>query len=217
MVRIIKINEIPRDRIASERRRPESPSLGNFSGFIAGVNMKKCGKCKKVKKLSEFFKRTISYDGLMGQCKLCKKEYDQKPEVKARTNERQRGYNKTPEAKAKRWEYEHRPEVAARRKVYINTPKMVTYRRNINFKRKYSISLEQYRAMVTKQNSVCSICGLPETRKRENGLTRLAVDHCHDTNKVRGLLCNNCNLAIGYFGDNIDVMASAVSYLRQSG
>lgn len=179
--------------------------------------MKKCSKCGKTKKLSEFFKRTISYDGLMCQCKSCKKEYAQRPKVKTRTNERQQVIRKTSEAKAKRWEYEHRPGVVARRKEYINTPKITLSRRNSNFKTKYGISLEQYRTMFAGQNGVCSICGLPEKRISRGNLTRLSVDHCHDTNKVRGLLCNRCNTAIGCFGDNIDIMASAISYLGQCG
>lgn len=178
MVMIIKTYEIPRDRIASERRHPESPSLGNFSGFIAGVNMKKCSKCKKVKKLSEFSKRTTARDGLMFQCKLCSKEYAQKPEAKARSK--------------------------------VN-------KRNFCFKRNYGITLEQYRNMLTNQNNVCSICGKEETVVVRGTRHILSVDHCHGTNRIRGLLCGKCNRGLGAFDDNIDVMASAISYLKQCG
>ncbi|KKN10422.1 hypothetical protein LCGC14_1036850 [marine sediment metagenome] len=196
--------------------------------------MKKCSKCKKVKKLSEFSKRTLSCDGHASQCKLCRKkkyhrpeakawrwEYDQKPKVKARRKERRREYVKSPKYKVKRWEYNHRPEVIARCKE-IRDMRLVTHeqkdsQRNAIFKRKYGISLEQYRAIFTKQNGACSICGLPETKRNNGKPRRLSVDHCHTTNKIRGLLCNKCNLAIGNFEDDIDVMASAISYLRQSG
>jgi len=78
----------------------------------------------------------------------------------------------------------------------------------------FGISLEQYDQMHADQNGLCAICGNPETIARNGKVRLLAVDHCHTTNKVRGLLCGNCNPMIGYAKDNIQVLERAIEYLR---
>lgn len=71
---------------------------------------------------------------------------------------------------------------------------------NYELVKKYNITLEQYNEMLALQNGVCDICKEPETRRHQNGtLCRLAVDHDHNTGKVRGLLCWRCNSAMGSF------------------
>lgn len=70
--------------------------------------------------------------------------------------------------------------------------------------------------MLRNQGGVCAICGEIERVVKQDGLPRqISVDHCHKTGHFRGLLCGNCNRAIGLFGDDIDVLASAISYLQQ--
>ncbi len=77
----------------------------------------------------------------------------------------------------------------------------------------YEISLPQYEMKLNSQNNRCAICRQPETAK-QNGVTRrLAVDHCHETNQTRGLLCVKCNLAIGQFKENWLVLENAIEYL----
>lgn len=68
----------------------------------------------------------------------------------------------------------------------------------------------QFDAMVRKQKGLCAICRKPPTKRR------LSVDHCHKTGRVRGLLCNHCNLGIGYFRDCPKNARSAARYLRRS-
>lgn len=79
----------------------------------------------------------------------------------------------------------------------------------------YGIGLVEFEQMMTKQNGVCAICLKPETRKNNTGLaiTKLSVDHCHETGKVRGLLCNSCNIAMGKFYDNPLLLRAALKYL----
>lgn len=78
----------------------------------------------------------------------------------------------------------------------------------------YGVTHEQYEAMREQQNDLCAICGKPETRTSRAGTkSDLCVDHCHDTNAVRGLLCSNCNTALGYFKDSIENLSNAIDYL----
>lgn len=86
--------------------------------------------------------------------------------------------------------------------------------------RTYGITATEWAARVEAQGGVCAICGkLP--RGRANGGARedlpvaaFHVDHDHATGRVRGLLCGNCNTALGLFGDDVDTLLAAVEYLR---
>lgn len=83
------------------------------------------------------------------------------------------------------------------------------YRNTVGLQRKYGITAEEYADMVARQNGVCCICGKPPQGK----YTRLSVDHCHKTGRVRGLLCNRCNRAIGLFEDDPRLITVAAAYL----
>lgn len=76
--------------------------------------------------------------------------------------------------------------------------------------KKYGLTPEQYNQMALDQNNNCAICGGPP---RPKGFI-LGVDHCHTTNKVRGLLCLPCNHAMGIFGDDLNRLRAAVRYLE---
>ena len=78
----------------------------------------------------------------------------------------------------------------------------------------YGMELEHYELFRQKAGYKCEVCGKPEEDNR-NG--KLYIDHCHDTQRVRGLLCNSCNRALGYMGDDIDRMKAAIAYLEKNG
>lgn len=83
--------------------------------------------------------------------------------------------------------------------------------------KRYNLTIEQYDEISAAQNNVCAICHFPETNKHQSGTTKdLAVDHCHKTGKVRGLLCFRCNVAIGKMRDSVDILKSAISYLEKN-
>jgi len=84
--------------------------------------------------------------------------------------------------------------------------------RNHDYK-KYGIDLNFYNYLAEKQNYLCAICGKPETKKNKF----LHVDHCHTSNKVRGLLCESCNLGVGLFLDNTKILSNAINYLNANG
>lgn len=102
--------------------------------------------------------------------------------------------------------------------------------RSIHLKRAYGITLAQYEEMRAHQDYRCAIClrhedeipqPPPKGRPRLDGqpkalAPKLAVDHCHQTGVVRGLLCGRCNHGIGQFGDDPEVLGRAIDYLRRS-
>lgn len=86
--------------------------------------------------------------------------------------------------------------------------------RKAHLAQKYDITLQKYDEMLEEQNNCCSVCGT-DVEDCDKGVgSRLVVDHCHTTNKVRGLLCNSCNLLLGYAKDSIITLQSAISYLK---
>lgn len=87
------------------------------------------------------------------------------------------------------------------------------YRRN-NLKNLFGITLEQYDAMFEAQHGLCAICQHPERRLGKDGNPLpLCVDHDHETEKIRHLLCADCNTAIGLMQDDVLRLKSAIEYL----
>ena len=77
----------------------------------------------------------------------------------------------------------------------------------------YNLTAEQYEDILQKQESKCAICGTVNSiNKRVGGLF---IDHDHDTNIVRGLLCHQCNAGLGYFKDNVNLLNNAINYLTE--
>lgn len=71
---------------------------------------------------------------------------------------------------------------------------------------KYGLSKKDYLLMLAKQNNQCAICGEKPLRP--------IIDHCHQTNKIRGVLCNRCNSILGFAEDKIHVLEAAIVYLE---
>jgi hypothetical protein len=89
--------------------------------------------------------------------------------------------------------------------------------KSADMKRYYGITMGDYERILDSQDHSCAICKGNEGSIQSNGKPfSLAVDHCHDSKKVRGLLCSNCNRGLGFFGDNIATLLSAIEYLKKS-
>lgn len=97
-------------------------------------------------------------------------------------------------------------------------PKYEKQARNRHLKRKYNISEQDYIALLSNQKGVCAICNKAETSttSKTKPVSRLAVDHCHVTGRVRGLLCRHCNTAIGLFRESGHVLNQAIQYLERT-
>lgn len=78
--------------------------------------------------------------------------------------------------------------------------------------KRYGITSEQYQSLLEKQDYRCAICGNTPEQSRGN-TNKLSVDHCHNTGKVRGLLCQKCNTGLGLLGDTKEDLQKALNYL----
>jgi hypothetical protein len=90
-----------------------------------------------------------------------------------------------------------------------------TSHRNSYLKWRYKITIEEYEKLYAAQSGVCAICHQPETDKGPRGPKSMAVDHCHITLKIRGLLCRNCNTSLGGFKDRPELLEKALKYLKK--
>jgi predicted RNA-binding Zn-ribbon protein involved in translation (DUF1610 family) len=79
-------------------------------------------------------------------------------------------------------------------------------------RKQYGISTQQFAELLEFQGGGCAICAKPI----ENIRRRMNIDHDHETNKVRGILCTGCNTGIGHLGDNIEGLQKALYYLENT-
>lgn len=83
------------------------------------------------------------------------------------------------------------------------------------YKRNYGMTLKEYLDLAEKQHFVCAICGKENFAMGANHTGGLLVDHDHKTGRVRGLLCHNCNRALGLFHDDTKTISKAIEYLER--
>ena len=159
----------------------------------------RCSKCRQVKAIAEFDRDKQKSTGRCPTCKVCRNKWRNAPENQAICAERH-----------KRWRDKNPEKVKAMRRRSYHSHKET--HKNRCLQKKYDITLEQYIAILKSQNGVCAICcGIERTGKQ------LAVDHCHKTKKIRGLLCSSCNNALGRFKDNPNTLIAAANYLMKGG
>jgi hypothetical protein len=87
--------------------------------------------------------------------------------------------------------------------------------RELYYKKRYGITLLEYNTLLINQDYRCAICNIPESNIKHGRNTYFAVDHCHITGKVRGLLCYKCNSVLGFVNDDIKCLNNAIKYLER--
>ncbi len=151
------------------------------------MQTKVCSKCKIDKPFSEYFKDNRREIGIRCKCKLCCTLETNEWREKNRSE-----YNNYAAAwRAKNPDKQHATDI----------------------KRLYSLTIEQYNAMLADQRCQCAICAKQHDPTEKRG--RLYVDHDHATGAVRGLLCTACNKGLGCFNDDQDLIKKAIAYLRR--
>ena len=159
--------------------------------------VKQCCRCKEIKPIDKFSKNKRARDGISWDCKECqsaryKTQYQQhKDKWKIRRRE---------------YRFENRE------KIYEYSKK---YRQQVKRKIVYGCTIEKYDQMFEQQKGVCAICGKPERRVFCDKITSLCVDHDHKTGKIRALLCQKCNAILGCADDDIDILLTAVDFLKE--
>lgn len=112
-------------------------------------------------------------------------------------------------------------EWRTRNKELVNARQLARYHSDEDFRvknrikflhRKYGINEDDYNKLYDSQKGKCAICG--KERKKYRLKDGLVVDHCHNSGKVRGLLCSKCNLGIGNLEDSVLLLRNAISYLE---
>lgn len=83
-----------------------------------------------------------------------------------------------------------------------------------HYRKSYNLSYKEVIKLRNEQNNVCAICKKPGFMMNQRVKSGLNVDHCHETGVVRGMLCHNCNRALGLFQDNISLLQEAINYLE---
>lgn len=105
----------------------------------------------------------------------------------------------------KQWRIDNRERNLAAINAWRKTEKGQSSTKNSRFKIKYGITTSEVEELKVKQNGLCAICfEVP---------IKWCVDHDHKTKRVRGLLCHNCNVALGHFRDNPQIIKQSLEYL----
>lgn len=141
----------------------------------------------------DFFLRTIKQDELCGPDNF---QWAEK-RVKKRRSETSKQY-------ARRHQREYRKSEHGQRAL-----------RNGSLQKAFGITADVYDAILDYQKGVCALCGKKETviNNGSKKVQALAVDHCHETGKIRGLLCNKCNTGLENFNDSTELLQTAIKYL----
>ena len=148
---------------------------------------KLCSICREVKPLSDYY------------------FHNRNSKLKTRYNAE---CKKCQNAKSRQYQRDNKEKIKKLSALYYRNNKEKSKAYNLN--RWYGITMEEYDEIYILQGGRCAICGIHQSELKKS----LSVDHCHDTGEVRGLLCGTCNLSLGGFGDNVDVLRNALKYLE---
>lgn len=146
--------------------------------------MKRCYKCTVEKPSEMFSKSNTTKDRLQAQCKACDRSYYEE--------NRKRVLKRTRQYRADNIEKVRDCTNHSHKKYCRNNRAKRKQTSRVSWLRRYGLELKDFDRMVEVQNNQCNIC------HREFNRTP-CVDHCHYTDRVRGLLCRNCNTMLGWY------------------
>lgn len=159
------------------------------------IKERHCTGCNTTKIITEFVKDKYDKSGFTYRCKKCR-------------NKASYEWNQNNKDKVKAANLKNRDK----RKQFYNSPEGIISSRKAHLKRIYNLTLDAFDKMLEDQNFKCAVCEGNETHDKHRVM---AVDHCHETGKIRGLLCFKCNSALGNFNDNKQLLINAIKYLEK--
>lgn len=132
---------------------------------------------------------------------------------RARHREYERAYHRRNKQKRKakgaKYRETQREKITRKQREKRKTLQQKNKIRLYSIKQNYGLTQKHYESLLVAQNNICAICPSVLGEKPH-------IDHCHETNKIRGLLCRHCNIGLGNFKDNITRLESAIAYLKRS-
>jgi recombinational DNA repair protein (RecF pathway) len=191
----------------------------------SGLELRKCTSCGQEKPATTEYFYKKSNGGLNAWCIECfkakhKVTYNLNKEAyKARARKDHETNRERNKKRMNEWRAANIDKVLEKKKEYYkNNKEMVLegvkrWRENnpdkvksAKLKRAYGITLEEYNVLLEKHDNRCYACGRTDS---------LVVDHCHTTGVIRGILCNNCNSALGFVNDEIETLNRMIDYLER--
>ncbi len=172
------------------------------------IKTKICNVCQKTLPIDKYYKMRSGKDGLNCKCIDCLREYTSRlpltPSDKPTTGSK-------PCTQCKKL---CDVKQFSRRKLTRDGLRSECKDCNNRYRtwQRYKVTLETVESLREKQNNECAICKTKGTSQKP-----LNIDHDHDTKKIRGLLCGQCNIALGNFRESIDFLTNAVKYLKKAG
>ena len=119
----------------------------------------------------------------------------------------------------RQWNASHPDNVAAKQHRFCESPQGRESAAHSSFIRRFRehhLTLDQYHALIEKQGDCCAVCNGQPRPNRRGSHDGYHIDHHHVTNRIRGLLCETCNVGLGMLKDSSEVCSAAVAYLSAS-
>lgn len=190
---------------------------------LSTKNTRVCLWCKTEKPLTDFVKDKYATLGYAYRCKPCGVkiclEWRRKNAQKCRDYTIAYGKRFPEKVKecTRKWREKNKDYYLKSQssKMKIHRDKNPLFFKNKILKYQRGITLEDYNRMLKDQNGCCAICKKPETSIYRGKLKYLSVDHCHKTNKNRGLLCGKCNMSLGLMGENPEYLVNMIYYINK--
>lgn len=163
--------------------------------------MKTCSKCGTEQPRARFQSHKTTADGLRPECKTCGAAYSRAYRM---------AHPEQTETTAKAYRARNRPARNAYSRAWAKAhpERMKQIQRRNSLKSVYGIDERDYDAMLLAQGGLCGLCRNPP------GKRRLAVDHDHASGKIRALLCDRCNTALGNMRDDPALLRAAADYIE---
>ena len=175
--------------------------------------MKTCYRCKLDFDLSHFRKDPSKKDGRASYCKNCLKEtqriwyHDNKEQARQTASESY--HRRKDKVSARRKELRKLDPEKYRAQARSKYCPLKSKQQGWKYAGIVDMTLERYNSLLEKQNYSCAVCGIHQDSLKK----ALCVDHNHATGKARGLLCDNCNRALGYLQESETVINNLLNYL----
>lgn len=185
-----------------------------MQGVKDRIKLKRCPKCNQELDVSNFCKDGSRSSGIYHTCKTCvckyHKTHNARPEIRAKNIIKSKQYYQSPEGREIKRSYHKRPEVLEAARIRSRRPEIKLKAKSRLLKKFYGLTMEEYFEILEKQNNSCAICGI----EVKPFVKTTHIDHCHKTNKIRGILCHYCNTGIGSLKDSVAILKKAIEYIE---